>query len=746
MRRAALLLLAGAGVGLGLVQGYSVAPRTAAWSGWTRYQDTVSQLVTCNFDSLSYVELFAGDKGNVANAYVATVYEDGDPVMFATQNQLYDCEWIKFENWNNHQSFTKGKQYEFKFTRSGQDSINYYYQNDEPYAYGDIKVDGDIVIARDLCMRTYGTMEQIDATYWGASVAATPWDAGMIGACCESLQSAGVGWATIDVKWSDLETTPGTWAFGWLDMRVESLASNGIEPTGILVGCPKWASTRIHDWTWRPDEHNTDGGGFWDRDTSIYCAPRNLWPAMGDTNYWARFVDTVAKRYVNRIHSYLVWNEQNDTCTDTSRYRQGITGWWRRPDTIYDIGQGLRPMCSLYVRMAELADSAIGNSGQVVFGGLYRSDFVDNDNGTVSGSAFLDTCYVIVGDTGVCWDAVAVHPYHDGAPCSQESLDLGARNIREVMQRHNDYGELWQSEVGWRKYEVGDPPVADPDLVARATRAVAEMFVGCQATTADPSTRGGYDRACYWFAWENNSTWGHVPLLDRNFGRYSPFYAFQHVRSQLNGRQLNGRVMLGDERDNSVRIYEFENPADGHRTWVAWRNDNGTRLRTTDVRIPARSDGLTSALLAYSAAPTVAAKSASASGWLPVRLGTRPVFVTESTAVNRPDLVTDSVRFDAAPRAGEAATLRAWVRNTGRSTPDVSLTCAFSGNGESLGVATRTEPIGHNATAVFTLSLARVPESLRGAALFSATVNPRQSIVEAGGLDDNTVHLQALVQ
>jgi len=48
-----------------LVNAYHVEPRTQAMSGWTRLPPHpsyyVSQIVTCNFDSLAYVELFAGD-------------------------------------------------------------------------------------------------------------------------------------------------------------------------------------------------------------------------------------------------------------------------------------------------------------------------------------------------------------------------------------------------------------------------------------------------------------------------------------------------------------------------------------------------------------------------------------------------------------------------------------------------------------------------------------------------------------
>jgi hypothetical protein len=78
-----VLLLLIAGVALPSLVGYHIDPVKASWSGWTHLHgpgDTVAQTVTCNFDSLSYVELFAGAKGN-GGAYRAGVWLDGSEVM-----------------------------------------------------------------------------------------------------------------------------------------------------------------------------------------------------------------------------------------------------------------------------------------------------------------------------------------------------------------------------------------------------------------------------------------------------------------------------------------------------------------------------------------------------------------------------------------------------------------------------------------------------------------------------------------
>lgn len=123
MRRLVLALLLLAGAAFPYVVGVHVDPVQALWSGEAdpRPDHGVSQTVTCNFDSLSYVELFAGAKGNGGSYHVA-VYDSGTVRMWSDGTQTQNESWVKFENWNTHVAFTKGKQYKFQFSRGSNDA------------------------------------------------------------------------------------------------------------------------------------------------------------------------------------------------------------------------------------------------------------------------------------------------------------------------------------------------------------------------------------------------------------------------------------------------------------------------------------------------------------------------------------------------------------------------------------------------------------------------------------------------
>jgi hypothetical protein len=126
MRVLFAVLAATVTVASGLVRSYFVEPKSASLSGWTGTapgHNYVSEVVTCCWDELdsasgSYVELFGA-------SYKVDVYEyPGDtnrvaynaPGVHATRPQ----SWVRMPlAMMSGKSFTKGKKYEFRFTRGG---------------------------------------------------------------------------------------------------------------------------------------------------------------------------------------------------------------------------------------------------------------------------------------------------------------------------------------------------------------------------------------------------------------------------------------------------------------------------------------------------------------------------------------------------------------------------------------------------------------------------------------------------
>ena len=771
MRRLLALVAVLAATALSMTKAYDVDVYRNCLGTVTQGDVGVGQYFRMCVDSLCTASLWVGDKTNGA-PYSVQVRDSATNDLVAETSgvvPLQSWSWLNMPL-AKRANTVKGRTYKVVFTRPAVQPIEFAYAPD-PYKYGGIILpQGDnqsIPLTYDLACRVEGVMDTISREDFGAFCFLPIWDDSNPQACrlkgdtwVMRAQEAGIGWGALEARWHLLQPSKdGPCLFNTFDDYIWRLTRYPnilhAKPAVVLMTSPTWASSR-DTLVRRPDGQ---GGWIWYRDTAVACAPRNLWDP--DSNYWSMFLGTMlghtdqdpgreAWQPCDSIHTWIIGNESNDTCVIDTMYYRNVTGWWRRPNRQYLGAEfaGLRGLCSLYVRMGYIAAESIRSrnghdTDRVLIGNTHRA-VARNAEYLAGGVDWLRTCYEIaLKDPGyIYWDGVAFHPYqeeHDGFSPDRFEADLDS--IRAVMRDFGDAdAEVWNTEMGWNTIPSGHTEEQD-------ARNVCEVLTAAKASEARPE--GGYARTCWWVFYRPQPTWQCWGLLDSNLTRQDPFYAFKQTQEQLVGKRCNGRVMLGDARDDSCRIYEFENPADSHRTWVAWRNDTlgtGDEPPPVAATLPVRADENDWTLLAYQSGGTSSQKSAGQGGWLQETLTTRPVFVTESTAVNRPDLATDSVRFEAPPRIGEPATLRAWVRNTGRQTPDVRLACTFYGNGESLGVATRTEPIGHNATAVFTLSLARVPESLRGAALFSATVNPRQSIVEASGLDHNTAYLKTLVQ
>jgi len=221
----------------------------------------------------------------------------------------------------------KGKQLEFRFTRTGNDSIRYYYA-ENAYDYGHIVIGGGQLqqppgSAPDLCMRVYGRMNPVASTWWGYQT----WAGGdtqtlnQRGVAARA-ESAGVGLARMNFDWPTIwPDSADTFHFAARDTEAAYAANTmGCEVVGTLVYTAAWASSRTDDtWPWR-------------------CPPINLdRPAQDEAgNYWYEYVKTVVEHYNDTtapgVHIWEIWNEPNDTWT-----------YWKVPDRYYAIDDRSKP-------------------------------------------------------------------------------------------------------------------------------------------------------------------------------------------------------------------------------------------------------------------------------------------------------------------------------------------------------------------------------------------------------------------
>ena len=779
MRNMATVLLLLAGVAFPLVDAYHIDPVDARQSGWALGDENhgVSEILTCCWDQLDsasggYVELFAGDYGQ-GGAYNLSIleYPGGTPVAYQDGGTYVRPQhWVRFDRIRMEpgQAFTKGKQLEFHFTRGGSDSLQYYWADGDPYKYGFLATNQPHA-GQDLAMRCLGRLNAVDSVDFGACE--PDWWSSKQGYYVDPdtwtarVQSAKVRDVRLDIDWHCVQfSDSNAWDFTLLDASLGAVKNcPGCRALGLLTQVPAWASTRV---VLRPE---TDS--LWPQyplDTCIRCAPRGLqYPNSSDSNLLARFLRrTVAHCDSGRfeIHDWEVLNEVNSEDTTNT-----VASWWEHPnryytDTPYCVAPTLHDMCSLYVRMAWVTAQAVRSDSEhhgfdrIAVNSLCQ---VNNSRGpTYAGKDWLEMFYDIVERNNIphFWNAISVHPYHedDGSsmflPFKPGAFEASAETLRKVMHEHGDYGELWNTEFDrpgkawWDSFQVVSTEQQDADYCS-------EMFVTAEGMRGLPG--GGFDRN-YWWLLRQPPVWGGGcwALVDsmEAMNPYASFYAFKQTAERLTGMRFNGRVMTGDaSTDSAVRMCEFEDTS-GRRTWVCWRNwgsyDYGQPPPVSTVPLPVRNDTLQLDSLEYTGNEQPTQVTAVASGWLGLRMGTRPVIVTETKAARRPELVADSVRFaPVLPQIGMAETVRVWVRNrdTSVATPETCTTgVRFTWNGDSFGSADTAGAIGPGATVRLSYVFS-VPVWMNGLGLLAADANPGMRYVEREGTDDNTGYERVVI-
>jgi hypothetical protein len=303
--------------------------------------------VTVNFDELDsaaggcYVELFSGGECTRHGYGLAvSTYPGGTPVAYKAINAGVDHKWVRFYlNPSHPESIVRGKKLKFTFSRVDPDSLQFYYDTTAGYSqYGQMIAppgQSPIPATAGLAMRVCARLNPIDSTTWGATCflpdSHSDW-----GKWADSMNVSGATWGTFYVSWDTIESDTLHPDFTKMDNHVRYIVDSAhLEPLAVLVGTPKWASSRI-------DTFVVNGESI--IDTTVFAPP--LYMNRGpDSNLWVRWLDTLLEhqdsgfRPADKVHNWSIWNEPNEGCDRWHKPDSypGWTGWWRSPSFYYAV-------------------------------------------------------------------------------------------------------------------------------------------------------------------------------------------------------------------------------------------------------------------------------------------------------------------------------------------------------------------------------------------------------------------------
>jgi hypothetical protein len=796
---AAVLLVIGlSSAAFGMSKAYDVVPFGGCVAQTTMTPNEVIQYYRNTLDSLSVVCVWIGDTLE-GQPYQVVIKDSvtGLPVAEGPSNGVHASKcwsWLNIPLAKDARP-VRGRTYKVIVSRAGGGGISFAYDSMNPYKYGCLVVGNQAHPTEDLALRVIGLINSTDSAYFGVD------DCHFVGwyrgdsanrenlryAAADSARAAGIGSMMVYACWPELVGDNDT-TLSWseFDAHLWEVKRAGCNPVINIQQVAKYASSRqdsIWKRTWIGDDTTHDSGyWFYYRvwDTAVFCAPINLFASIeDDTNYWARYVESLVThidqspsgnwsggRPCDFCHTWEIWNEPNDTCVNSMMYLDGVTGFWRRPTAPqYSSGfDDLPGLCALYERMAYVAAEVIraqaGHEYDTILIGSTHRVLAEDTTVLAMGKKFVWNCYEIAENEygSVFWDGVSFHPYQPGRGFRPGLFEESAESLHAVARSHGDYDcQVWCTEV-----DILYPPFPTDSghYQDDAMQYLPQLYTTALASQALPGA--SYDR-CQWFfygsinlwwpirygliglyrTYTNDSIWNDSTWINGYWEKFSSYYTYQGLVSQLVGRRVEQRMLAGNPAiDTQFRLYQFEEP-DGRKKWVGWAVDTaGGGPESCVVRIPVRTDQIALDNLQPYGRDSVSADSTS--GWLNWTLHPRATCFGEVGTVKRPDLVVDSLKMvPPVLGVGQPATARVYFHNAGNdTTPEGPLAGEYAlvvlrHNGDSIAESLYHRPLGHDDTGSVSISVDSVRASWRGNALFDATVNYGQQYVEMNGMDDN---------
>jgi hypothetical protein len=216
----------------------------------------------------------------------------------------------------------------------------------------------------------------------------------------------------LNVRWSELNPSPGVWRLADLDRDVAAARARGVEVLALLSHAPEWA-----------------GGG-----------PHGTVPPT-DLEPWRELVERVARRYRGRIAAYEIWNEP-----DVGDLGDGI-GWDR------DLESEPRYVDLLHVSARVIRDEAPGT--------LIVAPALSSASTARTAQLWRQLESTVYAD-GAAVDDVDVVSVHqnvlDADGVGEWLVRLLGRKLYPLSAEAPTLAAkpLWLTELGWQSGEVGE--------------------------------------------------------------------------------------------------------------------------------------------------------------------------------------------------------------------------------------------------------------------------------------------------
>ena len=360
-----------------------------------------------------------------------------------------------------------------------------------------------------------GESRKVPEDFFGVA----PWNRRLVPEDYPFVDELGVVWQRRTCRWSSLETAPGKWDFSDWDYYVELSKNAGKKLLAILAYDTPW----IHE----------------EKDAPTIIGAREL-PA------YLNYVETVVRRYRDKIDAYEIWNEPNLSKWQGT-YEEFITLCRATIKTIRSVDPDVKILAGAFSRVPT---------------GLIRK---------MARAGVFDEA-----------DGISFHPYALNPAGTAELCD----ELAGILAEEGFSGEIWVTEIGyptrgWYPNAVSEKKFPShivktlSSLAARNIRAVLwyELF--------DDRSPGEYT-----WSWNSENFFG---IAYPNLTVKAGYYAFALCGKNLAGKEYNPALPLREnlpERTVSLAFMGNEN----ENVLILW-NERGSQY-PAHITLPGKDQRL----------------------------------------------------------------------------------------------------------------------------------------------------------